>query len=71
MSDEADVANDRAAQDLERAIAAARHKVERPPAEECENDCGEKPRVGSRYCCPDCLADHQWRLALLKRQGVR
>lgn len=74
MADIIDSANDTAAEDLERRIAAARGVVAGPPRpmpELCENDCGEPPRERSRYCSGDCREDHEVRQLRLKRQGVR
>jgi len=73
MTDVIDSANDRAEFELQRAIAAARG---RSPAsavvlEECLNQCGEKPREGSKFCSKSCVEDHEYRQRHLRRQGVK
>lgn len=71
MSDVIDDANDNRDRELEMRITAARGRANLPPATECDNGCGEKPRAGSRYCCAECLRDHEDRRRLEKRLGVR
>lgn len=71
MSDPTDLATDREDKERERAIAAARGRSNLPPPEECDNGCGEPPRAGSRYCCRECLEDHESRRRIEKRLGVR
>lgn len=73
MSDVIDDANSRAELELERAIAAARSSASAPAVvlTECLNQCGEKPRSGSKYCSKTCVEDHEYRLRQLKRMGMR
>lgn len=71
MSDEADIANDRAQLDLERAIAAARRSPERPePTDICLNGCGDPPAPGSRWCCSECRDDWEHRQRMNKIRGA-
>lgn len=71
MSDEADIANDRAQQDLDRALAAARSpvKVAEPTGScfYCEEAVGE----GRRFCDNDCSTDFEREKRLRARQGIR
>lgn len=69
MNDEVDIANDRAMEDTERAINAARSQM-RPsePTDMCSNGCGEKSASHSRWCSPDCRDDYEHRKRM-KRIG--
>lgn len=72
MPDEIDIAQDRAARDLEAAIAAARQGPKfsiRP--ESCLNDCGEPPIEGALYCSDECRIDHHERKERRRRQGLK
>ncbi|HJV52829.1 MAG TPA: hypothetical protein VJ652_15280 [Noviherbaspirillum sp.] len=70
-SDVSDQATDREMRDREALIEHARRQANAPMPEFCLNDCGEKPREGSRYCSKECLLDHQERMERRRRQGVR
>lgn len=71
MSDVIDDANENRDRELEMRIAAARGRSALPPPAECDNGCGEPPRAGSRYCCKECLEDHEARRRIEKRLGAR
>lgn len=73
MTDVIDSANDRAELELQRAISAARGRSPGPAVvlDECLNQCGEKPRDGSKFCSKECVEDHEGRQRHLRRQGVR
>lgn len=74
MSDEMDMAQDRAQIELDRAIALAR----RPALDAariygglCMNDCGEMAQPVSRFCSHECLDDAEARYARAKISGAR
>lgn len=63
MADEIDIANDRAQQDLDRALAAARrHEPPLAPTGFCYN-CTKSLPDGHRFCDKDCREDYEHRLA--------
>lgn len=74
MSDVIDDANDRAQADLDRALAAARQRIEsdrKPLPVYCQNGCGEKAFERSRWCSPECRDEADMRERVLRRQGAR
>jgi hypothetical protein len=75
MSDDADLAGDRQEKEIAAALdaAAQRAAIEamKPLPVYCLNGCGEKARERSRYCCPECLEEAEFRARQQKRMGIR
>jgi hypothetical protein len=69
MSDEADLANDRAQQELERALALARAPVKAVVSNGTCFYCLEAIEGERRFCDSDCLSDYEREKRLRARQG--